>query len=323
MVSIIVPIYNNSEDEIKRCVGSLVTQTYQDIEVILVDDGSVEETVTVEQEVSELYPCVRIVAQKNSGVSQARNRGLDEASGEFVCFVDADDYVEPNMIEKMISYMEDGCLVSTNFVHNDSKQLVLSVERNFEQYEFNADFINAYLNGRLGKQITFSVCNKLFHLKVIRANKIYFPVGVVVGEDMIFVLKYLMQCNKIRIVDEGLYHYSIRESSVMNATKKDYLGFYCDTLKEMQQLCLGEEYISETVLGNWALEILTYTLNNGYVSGMTYKQFCQYYQRLVQSLVFAAAIQGKKTQNFKRKVLRFVLKIRSRCLLFLIIKANH
>lgn len=323
LVSVIVPIYNNSKEEIERCVQSLVNQTYQNLEILLIDDGSDKETIVVEEKLQEQYSKVRVIWQVNAGVSQARNRGLSEACGKQVCFVDADDYVAFDMIEKMLSVMEEECLVSTNFVNNDSDICVLSIERELWKYEFDGAFINTYLNGELGKQIAFSACNKMFDMTVIKETEIRFPVGVSVGEDMIFVLWYLAKCNGIRIVNEGLYHYNIRETSVMNATKKDYLDVYCKTLKAMQEMCFEGLYIPQRVLGNWCLEILTYILNNRYVSDMSYEQFREYYKRLASSTVFEMALRSKKTYNFKRDILRFVLKVRSRLLLFGLIKANQ
>ena len=317
MVSIIVPVYNNSKEELRRCINSLVQQIYTDIEVIVIDDGSEEETIQYEHELAELYACVRVVTQENGGVSRARNRGLEEAQGQYVCFVDADDYVEPDMLYKMLARMRENILVSIDFVHNDSKLCILKPTQECILYQFDTAFINDYLNGTTGTQIAFSACNKMFNLSVIRDNAIYFPTDVAVGEDMIFVMSYLAKCNEIQIISEGLYHYTIRQTSVMNALKKDYLNLYCNTLERLKPLC------DDTALGNWALEVLTYTLNNGHVSTMTYGQFKEYYKRLIQSSVFMSAIRGTKAKNLKRKILRLVLKVRSKALLYWLIKANR
>lgn len=323
LVSIIVPVYNNSKEELKRCIHSLVQQTYTDIEVIVIDDGSEEETIQYEYKLAEMHACVRVVTQENAGVSKARNRGMEEAKGEYVCFVDADDYVESDMLHKMLARMKENNLVSIDFVHNDSDICILKPTQESILYQFDKVFIDSYLNGTVGTQIAFSSCNKMFDLSVIRKNEIYFPTDVAVGEDMIFVLNYLSKCEEIQIIPEGLYHYTIRQTSVMNAAKKDYLDLYCNTLEQLRQLCFRSTTIDDKTLGNWALEVLTYTLNNGYVSTMTYRQFKEYYKQLVQSSVFMTAIRGAKAKNLKRKTLRLVLKVRSKRLLYWLIKANQ
>lgn len=322
MVSIVVPVYNVKDEDLKCCIDSLVKQTYKDIEILLIDDGSDEETVAVEKTFSSKYACVRLIQQSNSGVSEARNRGIKAAKGEFVCFVDADDYIEPDMVEKMLSKIDKGHLVVSNLVHNDSYDNVLSMTEGEFGFTYDDSFIKEYLVGNLGKQIAFSACNKIFDLGLLVENSIFFPTKISIGEDMIFVLKYLSVCSVIRCINEGLYHYRIQETSAMNSKKKDYLELYCETLKELQQLNLRDGCIVEETLARWALEVLTYVLTNLYVKSMTYAEFGNYYRRLIRTPLFATAIKADTSGNFKRNVLRWVLSSKSKLLLYAIIKVN-
>ena len=321
MVSVIVPVYNNKED-LMFCVSSLVKQTYKNIEILLIDDGSSQETIAIEKRLALQYKNLRLIYQKNAGVSVARNRGIEEAKGEFVCFVDADDYIEPDMIEKMLSKIKEGYLVVSNFVHNDSIEHILSMPEEAMNFKFDELFIKEYLVGNLGKQIAFSAWNKIFQLNLLKENNIFFPVGVAVGEDMIFVLKYLSVCKGIVCINEGLYHYKIRDTSTMNSTKKDYLKLYCSTLLELKRLKLKGKYIEEAVLAVWSLEMLTYIFTNPYVKFMRYHEFSNYYKQLVKTVLYATAVNASGVVNSKRNVLKWVLKFKSKLFLYTIIKIN-
>lgn len=317
MVSIIVPVYNTDKKEIRCCIDSLITQTYQDIEILLIDDGSKQDTIAFEKEIVLHNNKVRLICQENKGVSEARNKGINEANGEYVCFVDADDYVESDMIEKMLSKAEIGCVVVCNVVHNHSTDKVLRMQSGERRYSYNDSFIQEYLKGNIGKEIAFSACNKIFELRLLKEHNIFFPKDIAIGEDMIFVLKYLSICSGIKFINEGLYHYRIHENSAMNSSKKDYLDLYCKTLGELKKLVLRE-----ATLAGWALEVLTYVFTNLYVRDMTYSDFTKYYKYFIQTPIYAVAVTAGKTGNIKKNVLKWVLKLKSKLLLYAIIKAN-
>ena len=117
MISIIIPIYNG-ERVIERCLSSLLKQTYTDFEVLVIDDGSTD--ATVQKVLSFADSRVRLICKKNAGVSTARNLGIENALGEYIVFVDGDDYVESSYLQALFSLYEEGALAVVGFVKNDS-----------------------------------------------------------------------------------------------------------------------------------------------------------------------------------------------------------
>lgn len=321
MVSVIIPVYNTDEALLRRCVKSVVDQTYTDIEILLVDDGSAAETVAVEHTLAEQLACVRVLQQKNAGVSAARNLGIREAAGEYLCFVDSDDYLEPNMFDALVLKMGDECLPVCNFVHNEASELILDMQRETIPVNFDQSFICQYLAGYLGKEIAFSAWNKLFMTQILKENAISFPTGVVVGEDMIFVLWYLSFCKTIACVNQGLYHYTIHSDSAMNAAK-DYLPSYCDTFHCLRNLHLKNEPIAENTLSLWALEVLTYLLTNPAVLGMTYSAFGGYYKGLKETQLYIFATKPYRIENRKWRILRWALRVGNKWLIYMLIRLN-
>ena len=106
MISIVVPVYNN-KDRVKRSVESILNQTYQDIEIVMVDDGSTDGSGLICDQLAEEYPNVcKVIHQKNMGVSVARNVAIENTHGEYIGFVDSDDYIEPDFLEKLVDAME-------------------------------------------------------------------------------------------------------------------------------------------------------------------------------------------------------------------------
>lgn len=223
-LSVIVPVYR-AEKYLRRCVESLLGQTQEESEIILINDGSPDASLTIMEEYSALYPDrVRIRSIENGGQGRARNIGLSMARGEYIGFVDSDDWVEPGMYETMLRAAE-----------REEAELVV------------CDFRNCFSDGRIQEQSLWredhplasagSVCNKLFRADLIR--EIRFPEGVWY-EDLEFSARALLRARRIVHVQEALYDYRIGHSSTMN---NDNAGKNLDILrvlegirKDMEQL---------------------------------------------------------------------------------------
>ena len=321
MVSIVVPVYNG-EAYLLRCIESLINQTEKSIEILIVNDGSTDNSLRIAQQLAQTDSRIKVFTQENKGVSKARNLGIEKASGMYIGFVDCDDYAEPNMIEDMLAIAADRGLVVSNFVQNHSSEKILTDMPDAPLLSLNEQLAENYFTGTLGKMISFSVWNKLFSLDLIQCNQIRFPEGVQIGEDMIFVFRYLQCCEQIRFIDKGLYHYCISNASVMNAVCKNYLPGYCDTLRALVNMLAGSETVSDRVLSNWALEVFTYIFTNEYVKRMSFREFAVYYKEVRKSELYQYASRSERKDNFKRMMIRLGFRLKSKALLFALVKLN-
>lgn len=211
MVSIIIPVYN-CERFLDRCMDSLVGQTYGDIEIILVNDGSKDGSLAVCRKWEARDKRVIVVDQPNSGVSAARNAGLDRARGDYIAFVDADDYVEITMYEKLIGISNErgADLVFCQYEKFDERGLIQQPDEAEELQGLETKNIAPFVyNGDKG-MIGGFVWRSLFSAALVKNNR--FPLdqamnGVAVGEDVIFLLNAILGAHKVCFLDERLYHY--------------------------------------------------------------------------------------------------------------------
>ena len=213
-ISVIIPVYNVC-NYLDRCIQSVLTQTYKDLEIILVDDGSTDESGKLCDIYKERDERIIVIHQKNQGVSCARNAGINIASGEYIGFVDADDYIEKNMYEELSSKIYFGnvkneiIVCSFNRINNNEKRVFT--------YRIND---GVYSNNVLIRQLLepdgidgFSFI-KLFNKEVIINNKIQFASDITYMEDVLFTYKFLLFAKKGYIMSTPLYNYCINENSV-------------------------------------------------------------------------------------------------------------
>lgn len=204
-VSVIVPLYN-TEKYCKKCIESILNQTLEDIEIIIVNDGSTDNSKDVALPFVKKYKeKVKYIEKENGGLSSARNAGLKIATGDYVGFVDSDDYIDNTMYEKMYRLAVDNNLdlVECNFkwVYPNKEKLDLGKE-----YKLKQDY---FINGRV------MACNKLIRLSIIKEYNIEFP-DKLRYEDIEFFYKLMPYISKSGIVEDVLYHYIQREESIIN-----------------------------------------------------------------------------------------------------------
>ena len=223
MISIIIPVYNASQD-LPRCIESVLSQDFDLFELILINDGSGDNSLEICNRYSQQDDRIKVINKNNEGVSTARNNGLKISKGDFVCFIDADDWVDNNYLSSLrnniIKYEAD--LVISNvkrhypnrIVKNQAFQNLLLESKSFSPDDFfiNNDFV-------LGNHIF----GKLFKKTIIEQNKIGFDRNLKNGEDLIFGLEYGLDCKKIIFTNDYTYNYNQQsDSSVTQKYFKDY-----------------------------------------------------------------------------------------------------
>lgn len=228
-ISVIVPVYNVA-DFIEKCVKSITAQTLEDIEIILVNDGSDDNSAEICEELAKGDNRIKFFNQENSGVSAARNKGLDNASGEWVTFVDSDDWIEPSMCEKALDAAvrsdadivvwsfwteKNGTSIKSHFISQKSGDI--TSEKNLIQ----AKMISRYADGDIKGNVVSAgaTWGKLCRRSLIEENKIRFVVGLTRAQDTVFWLNVFERAEKIEFIDECLYHYLLSGVSICTGTK--------------------------------------------------------------------------------------------------------
>lgn len=218
-ISIIVPVYN-VEKYVEKCIQSLINQSYKNIEIILVDDGSNDRSNKILDEYAKVDSRILTIHQKNKGVSATRNAGLKVATGEYVGFVDPDDYVDYQMYETMLKKIELN--MSDLAVCGFSKVTELSDKE--EIFEIKDELLSPkkcvedLFDFRGGYAIKPSVWNKLFRRDKIGDLK--FDENIGISEDLKFVVQYILKCNSIVYVKQAFYKNLQRDGSITRSKGK-------------------------------------------------------------------------------------------------------
>ena len=236
-VSVIVPVYN-VEKYVEKCLKSLVNQTMQEIEIIVVDDGSKDGSKSIVDNYIKKYPDkIKYLYKENGGLSSARNFGIPYANGEYIAFLDSDDYVEPTMYEEMynLAKKEDADMVECDFIWEYP---------NKQKYDYGVVY-----NGKKGaiEKARVVAWNKLIKREIIESEKIEFPFGLRY-EDVEFFYKLVPSLNKISFMKKYFIHYVQRENSIANTqnTKtKDIFKVLNNVIEFYKNKGYYEEYKEE------------------------------------------------------------------------------
>jgi len=212
MISIIVPIYN-AENWLERCLESLINQTYKDIEIILVNDGSIDKSLEICRQYEKRDNRIVLIDKENEGVSATRNLGIKTAKGDFIQFVDSDDYIEKDMCQKMLLAIENADLVLCGLRVWQNGQVLREPHIETSSYDLR-DSIDYYFKLR---KINLGPCNKLYRKSLIVKM---FPEDISLGEDTLFVLNYMLNVKKISVLDECLYNVVLDNTDSLNRKSK-------------------------------------------------------------------------------------------------------
>lgn len=210
-VSVIVPVYN-VEKYLDRCIQSILNQTFTDFELILVNDGSPDNCGKICDEYAKKDNRVKVIHKQNAGVSAARNTGIDKACGEYIMFVDSDDYIDLDMLKKMLSMSSS----SVDLIVSSIK--MITMDNGKENYFLMEDKIYT-IEGLLLDFLLQSFpiiclcgpCCKLYKSNIVKTNNVRFNTGMSLGEDTCFNLDYIKKCEKNIVTMSSCYYNYIRE----------------------------------------------------------------------------------------------------------------
>lgn len=222
LITVIIPVYN-VKPYLSKCLESVGKQSYKNLEIILVDDGSDDGSFSICKEFSKRDSRIKLYHTKNLGLSHARNVGLDHANGEYIVFVDSDDYIHENMISTMMDKAEDADLVICNYkrVLNDTKKEIPQDAKCLkdDSWNYKQFWEHYYL-----KNLNVFCCvawNKLYKRKLFK--NIRYPINEI-HEDEYIINDIVSRCNKIKIINDVLYYYVQRGNSIMHNSYQGYMG---------------------------------------------------------------------------------------------------
>lgn len=217
MISIIVPVYN-VEKYLRECLDSILVQTYEDIEIILVDDGSLDGSLKICQEYEKKDKRIIVYHKENSGVSDTRNYGIERASGEYISFCDADDVIAPELYEMlykaMTKYQVDRVIGGYMYLFEDKRTVYSKPRISDGRYDSNYILRKMIDDGTLSGFLFSGVNNSLYKKKIIYENNIRFNTDIKYNEDSLFSLQYMLDSKAIySLQSKPTYFYRQHESS--------------------------------------------------------------------------------------------------------------
>ncbi len=267
LVSIVIPVYN-LEKYIENCLSKIICQTYKNLEIICVDDGSTDSSAEIISEFAQKDSRIKYICQENAGVSAARNKGLDIATGEYIMFVDGDDYLHNMAVEIFTE-----CIQSSDYeIVCAPEKVVVDMNEGMESYSGCSCCLTdneGLFSYRFGSVLGKSVWSKIFKSNL--AKSVRFNTDFINGEDANYMVRLLINNPKVAVIDKHLYYYFTRENSCVTSSfnKNKFsitLSFddLCDLLKDkddsfLRGYCL--QYLFQTICYNRTMSIGTQAEN--------------------------------------------------------------
>ena len=297
-ITVIVPVYN-VENYLNKCLDSLINQTYKNLEIIVINDGSTDNSGEICQEYAQKDNRIIYVEQENGGLSDARNAGLERMTGSYVTFVDSDDWVEPNYVEvlnnKLIGYQAD-IAIGNYYSYNEDEAMYYFHVNSESYYEKLYDNISIFENLYDAKQMKsfslISACGKLYKAELF--DYIRFDKGKL-GEDGYINQKLYLLVQKVIYINQGLYAYRQRSGSITKTWTEKWMHALVDAMSERITLLANMNYPLEKHLAVYR-QMLEVSIANGQASGLsdtaTYKEF-----EMKRTLLNQLSVQSQKEKK--------------------------
>ncbi len=223
LISIIVPVYN-AEKTINRCVDSILAQTYTHFELLLINDGSKDKSGEICDKYAEKDNRIKVFHQENGGVSSARNKGIDNAIGEYITFIDSDDYIDNTYLEDFEINSEPNFDLIAQGLRYIGKDGVYTSSKGY-QNTHTCNLTDFYSESVINC-IIYGPCTKLYRLEIIQNNNIKFNTSISYGEDNIYVANYTYYCNIFKVINKCGYNYTHENSNSLTRSKCDAKQIY-------------------------------------------------------------------------------------------------
>ena len=222
-ISIIIPMYKTPFVLLRRCINSVLKQSFQSYELLVVDDGSGSDYDDFKKEYEAKDPRVHFLTKENGGVASARNHGIEHSQGNYISFIDSDDYIDEYFIEGLYNAIQDSDISLCG---------VTEMYYSMEDSLYNARMYFSLPSHFCGLQyINFSV-NKLYRRDILMEHNIRFPLDVKLGEDALFLAEYYRYCKYMRCISDCRYHYCLNTESAMRSYKPEYWNWEIQVIRK-------------------------------------------------------------------------------------------
>lgn len=265
-VSVIIPVYN-AEEHLKQCLDSVMNQTLQDIEIICVDDGSKDDSLNILKDYAERDSRIHVICQENAGAGAARNRGLKQVQGKYLSFLDADDFFELDMLEKVYhqaeQYQADFVVFNSDQYHMDKKEFVkINWAMRMQEIPPYMPFTYRQLAGNVFKTFVGWAWDKLYLRSFVEEHDLWFQEQRTTN-DMLFVFSALVVAKKIAVLDQVLAHQRRGGSETLSVTREKSWHCFHDALTALKSRLQKEEIYWELEKDyiNYALHFTLWNLN--------------------------------------------------------------
>lgn len=304
LISIIVPVFN-IEKYVEPCILSLINQTYSNFEIIIVDDGSTDNSGQICDNIAISNEKIKVIHKENGGLSDARNCGIKNAKGDFLVFVDGDDIVKPNYLS---SFPQDADLCIQGYVsRKDKNDSIVHLKEHF----FKENVAIAYcLN-----EIPPTVWTKLFRKDIIINNQIEYR-NIRLTEDLIFTLEYLLHCHSLRTIDKSEYIYFTRNNNSLSQRKynldelmiKERFLFSLYE-KIFEKDCRFRRFMQEKTLLTVSKYYFFYNQNYDFIRNSFLNEISEKYLSKIQFLILNInyklfSYYARWRRRFRRKILK-------------------
>ncbi len=233
LVSIIIPIYN-AEEWISQCITSIITQSYSKLQIILVDDGSTDQSGEICESFARKDNRVTVIHKSNGGVSSARNTGLLQATGEFIFFIDSDDWVDPDYISDFMQY-DDCQYVVCGYIEDSKTKWYLK----YAEQTISINDIQNHIPDITSVPLVHC-CGVRYTAEIIKSNHLRFNEEVHCSEDNLFNIEYLYYVHNIKVLDSIKYHYRIHSSSAIHRFHLQRAYFEKCVCKAMEKIITAD-----------------------------------------------------------------------------------
>ena len=312
-VSIVLAVYN-SEKYIARCIDSLCKQTYTNLEIIIIDDGSTDNSAKICSDYRDNDKRISLYCPGDNNVSYARNYALGKISGEYVTFIDADDWCEKTYMEDLVASIEENdadISISEYFEHVKGKR----IKRNLRDFDNSLTDKKNGINNLLAffaERNIFTACwGKMYKTCIVKENDILFSERAIVNSDILFNMHYLLFCKKAGFVDKGLYNY-IKYSSSLSAKRENDAISIIDIVYEEKMRFLSKSSLSSDDIhlriSHWKLRMTAFAAYRE----ITAKSYIPFNERYKNTLDIMSSVRNQlslKDIDFTR------IRIKTRCFL--------
>lgn len=323
-VSIIVPIYN-CEKYLHKCIDSLLAQTLPNIEIILIDDGSTDNSGNICENYANNHKNIKVFHQQNSGPAKARNIGLENANGEYIGFVDSDDYISPDMYETLynLAIKNNIDVVTGDYYTVTDNQKSHSGKFNIPSNRvINSDEISKILMNANESRILWFAVKGIYRLEIIKNNSIVFP-KMKLGEETIFILEFLLSASSMYYIDKPFYFYEQTPDSLTRTKYKENL------LPQLEKLYFAKKEIyHKHNFNSYSADLDSYTmkhtipmlLSNEMAHKCKLSEKIKIYKKMRHSKMIKSAFANSSVKliNSKLKYMALLLKFRMYIILALL-----